>query len=42
VPELIIEDDINVEHFNDRDNIFFHTEDNNSSSLNKLKINYNK
>lgn len=42
IPELIIEDDINIENFKDNENVFFHTEDNNSSSLKDSKLDYSK
>jgi len=41
VPELIIEDNINLEDFKDNENIIFHTMDDDSSNLKDLKINYN-
>jgi 16S rRNA (uracil1498-N3)-methyltransferase len=42
IPELIIEEDINIEYFRDRENIFFHTQDNNSSLLKNIKLDYDK
>jgi len=42
VPELIIEDNINLEDFKDNENIIFHTKDENSVSLKDLKLDYNK
>jgi len=42
VPELIIEDNINLEDFNDNENIIFHTKDNKSTNLKELKLDYNK
>lgn len=42
VPELIIEDNISLEDFKDNENILFHTQDDNSSSLKDLNLDYNK
>lgn len=42
IPELIIENDINLEDFKDNENIFFHTKDDKSSSLKELKLDYDK
>ena len=42
VPELIIEDNISLDDFEWNENILFHTEDNESTSLKELKIDYNK
>lgn len=42
VPELIIEDNISVEDFNDNENIIFHTDDENSTSLKDLNLDYDK
>ncbi len=42
VPELIIDDNINLEDFKDNENILFHTKDENSVSLKDLKLDYNK
>ncbi len=42
IPELIIEEDINIENFKDNENVFFHTEDSNSSSLKDIKLDYKK
>ncbi len=42
VPELIIEDNISLEDFKDNENILFHTQDENSSSLKELVLDYNK
>lgn len=42
VPELIIEDDINLDDFLDNENIVFHTKDEKSTSLKNLKIDYSK
>ena len=42
IPELIIEDNISLEYFKKNENIFFHTEDNNSTFLKDLKLNYSK
>jgi len=42
VPELIIEDNINLADFDGNENIVFHTEDDKSTSLKDLKLNYNK
>ena len=42
VPELIIEDDIDLSLLKDNENIFFHTQDDKSLSLNNLEIDYNK
>ena len=42
VPELIIEDDISLDDFKDNENIIFHTEDDKSSSLKDVKLDYNK
>jgi len=42
VPELIIEDNINLEDFNWNENILFHTKDDNSVSLKDLKLDYSK
>jgi len=42
IPELIIEDDINIELFKDNENVFFHTQDDNSNSLKNIKLDYNK
>ena len=42
VPELIIEDNISLEDFNDKENIIFHTKGDNSTSLKDLKIDYFK
>jgi 16S rRNA (uracil1498-N3)-methyltransferase len=42
VPEFIIEDNISLEYFKENENIFFHTEDNNSVLLKNLKLNYSK
>jgi len=42
VPELIIEDNINLEDFKDNENIVFHTKDENSVSLKDLKLDYNR
>lgn len=42
VPELIIENNINLEDFNDNENIIFHTKDNKSTNLKELKLDYNK
>lgn len=42
VPELIIEDNINLEDFKDNENILFHTKDDKSTSLKELKLDYNK
>lgn len=42
IPELIIEDNISLEDFKYNENIIFHTEDKNSSSLKSLKLDYNK
>ncbi len=41
VPELIVEDNINLEDFKDNENIIFHTMDDDSFNLKDLKINYN-
>lgn len=41
-PELIIEDDLVLEDFKDNENILFHTEDDKSTSLKELKLDYNK
>ena len=42
VPELIIEDNINLEDFNWNENILFHTKDDNSIWLKDLKLDYSK
>jgi 16S rRNA (uracil1498-N3)-methyltransferase len=42
VPELIIEDNINIEDFKENENILFHTKDDKSTSLKELKLDYNK
>jgi 16S rRNA (uracil1498-N3)-methyltransferase len=42
VAELIIEDNISLEDFKDNENIIFHTEDNKSSSLKDIKLDYRK
>lgn len=42
VPELIIENNINLEDFKDNENIIFHTKDNKSTNLKELKLDYNK
>ena len=42
VPELIIEDNISVDDFKDNENIIFHTENNKSTNLKDLKLDYNK
>lgn len=42
IPELIIEDDINLEYFKNWENIFFHTDKANSELLKNTDLNYNK
>ena len=42
VPELIIEDDINICNFDGNENILFHTKDDKSTSLKDLELDYNK
>ena len=42
VPELIIEDNINLEDFKDNENIIFHTKDEESVHLKELNLDYNK
>ncbi len=42
VPELIIEEDINLDDFKNNENIVFHTEDDMSVSLKELKLDYDK
>mgnify|MGYP004003084787 CR=1 FL=1 len=42
IPELIIEDDISLNDFKENENIFFHTQNNNSINLKELKLDYKK
>ena len=42
IPELIIEDNINLENFKENQNIFFHTKDNKSKILRNIRFDYNK
>ncbi|QFR38873.1 16S rRNA (uracil(1498)-N(3))-methyltransferase [Candidatus Gracilibacteria bacterium 28_42_T64] len=42
IPELIIEDNISLSDFAENENIFFHTEANDSQSLKEIKLDYTK
>ncbi len=42
IPELVIEDDINLELFKDYENLYFHTNSDDSVDLKSLKLDYDK
>lgn len=42
IPELIIEEDLDLSLLKENENIFFHTKDEKSTSLNNTEIDYNK